>query len=111
VTALLLDQNLSPKLVQRLAKGYPGSVHVSEAGLATALDRAVWAYALPHSLVLVTKDADFVDIGLLSRDGPKVIWIRRGNCSTADIERILRENRTAIDAFVESADDRTLTLY
>ncbi len=111
MTALLLDQNLSPKLVHRVADDYPGSVHVSEVGLATALDRAVWAYALAHSLVLVTKDADFADIGLLASDGPKVIWIRRGNCSVAEVERILRENRAAVDAFVEGADERTLTLY
>ena len=111
MTALLFDQNPSPKLVQRLAKDYPGSVHGSEVGLATSLDRAVWAYALANNLVLVTKDADFADLALLATSGPKVIWIRRGNCSTTDIERILRENRGAADAFVESAGDRTLTLY
>jgi hypothetical protein len=30
---------------------------------------------------------------------PKVIWIRSGNCSTADIIRLLRHRRDDIDSF------------
>ncbi|MEX1257133.1 MAG: DUF5615 family PIN-like protein [Gemmatimonadota bacterium] len=30
---------------------------------------------------------------------PKVIWIRRGNCSTGDIEAILRSRRAKILEF------------
>jgi predicted nuclease of predicted toxin-antitoxin system len=86
VTALLIDQNLSPKLVRRLLETFPGSVHVSEAGLAEALDRVVWEYARANILVLVSKDADFSELGLLLGFPPKVVWIRRGNCTTGDIE-------------------------
>ena len=42
---LLFDQNLSPKLVHRLADLYPSSTHVSEIGLARALDTDIWEYA------------------------------------------------------------------
>ena len=45
---LLFDQNLSPRLVDRLADLYPGSVHVSTVGLSTAFDREVWEYARQH---------------------------------------------------------------
>jgi uncharacterized protein (DUF433 family) len=42
---LLLDQNLSPHLVQALADLFPGSAHVREVGLSQATDDAVWTYA------------------------------------------------------------------
>ena len=38
---LLLDQNLSPRLINLLADIYPGSVHVDRIGLPTAPDREV----------------------------------------------------------------------
>lgn len=56
---LLFDQNLSPRLVDRLENAYPGSVHVAEVGLDRALDREIWEYAHEHELAVVTKGADF----------------------------------------------------
>jgi len=62
---LLLDQNLSPRLVDRLADIYPGSVHVSTVGLGAASDRIVWDFARQNDYVITTKDADFSELGLL----------------------------------------------
>lgn len=62
---LLFDQNLSPRLVDRLADLYPGSIHVSTVGLSTAFDKVVWGYARQHDYIIVTKDADFSELGLL----------------------------------------------
>ena len=42
---LLFDQNLSPKLVMRLADLFPGSCHVQSAGLDCANDDQVWEHA------------------------------------------------------------------
>jgi predicted nuclease of predicted toxin-antitoxin system len=42
---------------------------------------------------------------------PKIIWIRRGNCSTRDIETILRENYSAIGALSEDSETGILTLF
>jgi Domain of unknown function (DUF5615) len=44
---LLLDQNLSPRLVRALADLFPGSTHVRDVGLSRATDDAVWNYAAP----------------------------------------------------------------
>ena len=111
MTALLLDQNLSPRLAQRLASIFPGSLHVSQVGLATALDRQVWEYARTNSLMLVSKDADFSELGLMRGFPPKVIWIRRGNCSTSDIEYLLRSNVDVIDEFAQDTESSVLALY
>ena len=49
---LFFDQNLSPRLKGRLADLYPDSIHISDGGLATADDLAVWAYARDHGLTI-----------------------------------------------------------
>ncbi len=75
------------------------------------MDRAVWDYARQHELIIVTKDADFSEMSLLFNFPPKVIWIRRGNCSTRDIENLLRANAEAIAALSEDPNTGIITLY
>ena len=96
---LLFDQNLSPRLVAALADRYPGSVHVRDAGLATADDATVWAYASAQGLTIVSKDGDFHQRSLVFGHPPKVIWVRRGNCSTATIAALLRDHHAELAAF------------
>lgn len=108
---LLFDQNLSPRLVNQLADICPDSVHVSALGLGEAMDLEIWQYAHDHDYVIVTKDADFSELGVIQGFPPKVIWIRRGNCSTKDIEMILRENYSAISNLSEDGETGILTLF
>ena len=61
-------------------------------------DDEVREYARREGFLLVTKDADFSDLGVLRGFPPKVIWIRRGNCSTTEIEQILRRHYEDIKA-------------
>lgn len=95
---LLLDQNLSPRLVHRLAIEYPGSAHVSMLGLDQALDADVWTFARMHGFAIVTKDADFSEMSLLQGFPPKVIWLRVGNCSMQTVEALLRLHKPILDA-------------
>lgn len=86
-------------------------MHVSEVGLDRALDREVWDYARQYDYLLVTKDVDFSEFSLLQGFPPKVIWIRRGNCSTPDIETILRDNFEAIKTVNDEANTGILELF
>ena len=52
---LLFDQNVSPKLVNRLADVFPGSGHVQSAGLDYAGDDQIWEYARLNGFAIVTK--------------------------------------------------------
>lgn len=56
---LLFDQNLSPKLVDRLADLFPGSVHVQSVGLECAEDDQIWEYSRLNELAIVSKDEDY----------------------------------------------------
>jgi predicted nuclease of predicted toxin-antitoxin system len=111
VKLLLFDQNLSPRLIDRLADIYPKSVHVFSLGLGDAMDIEIWEYAHDNDYMIVTKDADFSELGVIKGFPPKIIWIRRGNCSTQDIETILRENFSAISALSEDAETGILALF
>lgn len=42
---------------------------------------------------------------------PKVIWIRRGNCTTAEIEKTLRNNFQAIEQIEGDEVIGLLTLF
>jgi predicted nuclease of predicted toxin-antitoxin system len=96
---LLFDQNLSPQLVNALAGHYPNAIHVRDVGMTAADDATVWAYAAAQGLTIVSKDSDFHQRSLVYGHPPKVIWIRRGNCSTATIAALLRDHHVALTAF------------
>ncbi len=70
-------------------------------GLESADDMVVWEYARDRNLMIVSKDADFRQLSFALGHPPKVIWIRRGNCSTSEIESILRERHNDLLAFYE----------
>ena len=108
---LLFDQNLSPRLPPRLADVFIEALHVSVLGLETASDQEVWEYARQNDCIIVTKDADFGELGLLLGFPPEVIWIRRENCSTRDIEALLRENLDRIVALSDDPQTGMLTLF
>ena len=107
---LLFDQNLSHKLVRQLADLFPKSVHVREVGLKEAGDPLVWEYAKKNGLVVVSKDSDFHQRSFLYGYPPKDVWVRLGNCSTADVERVLRANFETIKAFYEDISAAFLSL-
>jgi predicted nuclease of predicted toxin-antitoxin system len=107
---LLFDQNLSPRHVQCLSDLYPNSAHVYSMGLDQASDRVLWNYALEHGFTLVTQDADFSEMSDILGFPPKVIWIRRGNCSTHQIESLLRQHHEAIASLAKDTTAGTLTV-
>ena len=53
---------------------------------------------------------DFHQRSFLYGHPPKVVWIRRGNCSTATIESILREHQDDLVKFAESEQGSFLAL-
>jgi predicted nuclease of predicted toxin-antitoxin system len=107
---LLFDENLATRLVAHLGDLYPGCCHVADRGLAGGSDRAIWQYARDHGLVIVSKDEDFQQLSVLYGMPPKVIWLRLGNCSTADIIRVLRERLNEIERFVAGEEATFLAL-
>ena len=107
---LLFDENLSHKLVRLLADLFPNSVHVREVGLEAADDPVVWEYAKNNGLMIVSKDSDMHQRSFVFGYPPKVVWVRLGNCSTSDVERLLRRHFASIKAFDEDINASFLSL-
>jgi len=76
---LLLDQNLSYKLVAKLERAFLGTTQARLLGMAQATDTAIWQYAADNSFTIVTKDSDFYERSLIYGFPPKVIWLQ---CAT-----------------------------
>ena len=108
---LLFDENLSPRLAERLRDIFPSSTHVESIGLGNRPDEEVWETARIGDYAIVTKDADFQDIATLRGAPPKIIWLRRGNCSTTDIESILRRHADEIAVCLTNSDCAGMMLY
>ena len=108
---LLFDHNLSPRLINRLSDLFPDSSHVYLLGLDRVDDTVIREYAWQNDFLIVTKDADFSDLCLLLGFPPKVIWIRRGNCKTSDIESILRNHYDEVEALSTDQIVGVLTLF
>jgi predicted nuclease of predicted toxin-antitoxin system len=89
---LLFDEQLSEELVTAVRDLLPESRHVRLLGKGGAADSVVWQLAVEYSCVLVTKDEDFHRLSVLHGAPPKVVWLRLGNCATADIARLLRDH-------------------
>lgn len=98
---LLFDENLSHKLARRLADVFPDSVQVRDVGLKASDDPEVWEFAKESDYVIVSKDIDMHDRSFIFGYPPKVIWVRLGNCSTNDVENLLRREFAIIEKFYQ----------
>jgi predicted nuclease of predicted toxin-antitoxin system len=107
---LLLDENLSERLVTALAPRFPGALHVRLLGLGGASDGRLWQLAADEQCLLVTKDEDFVQWSVLRGPPPKVLWLNVGNAGTAVIAQLLLRNAAAIEGFVEHPEVAFLAL-
>jgi predicted nuclease of predicted toxin-antitoxin system len=77
----IVDAQLPPALVQLLRESGCEAVAVREIGLRDATDAKIWRYAVHVQAVIVTKDKDFAERCLYSRDQLVIVCLRIGNTS------------------------------
>jgi predicted nuclease of predicted toxin-antitoxin system len=90
--SLLLDENLSPRLVIRLLSLFPGLTHVRDVGLKQASDEQIWTWAKENGFTVVTADADFVALSKRLGWPPKVVHIEHCDFPFRVIKQLLRHN-------------------
>jgi len=95
---LLLDENLSERLLPLLIERFPHSTHVRLIGLGGASDTAIWEWAR-HRDLLVTKDEDFLDLSAARGFPPKVVCLGIGNASNAATAALLLQAAETIEQF------------
>lgn len=107
---LLFDHNLSFRLIDKIADRFVDSNHVDRLDLSQAEDSIIWKYAKENDFSIITKDTDFFDFVSLKGFPPKVIWIKRGNCSTHEIEKIIHSNADKISSFIKDDENGILII-
>jgi len=107
---LLLDENLSPRLVEILARAHPGSRHVDQLGLRARPDYEIWDRAARDGFVLVSKDNDFRQLSFLHGAPPKVVWLSVGEAGTRAIADLLLRSGERLRQFESDTDESLLVL-
>lgn len=107
---LLLDENLSDRIVYRIIDLYPSSEHVKSLGLTNTDDEIIWEYAKANGFAIVSKDSDFHQRSLVYGHPPKFIYLRTGNSPTSNIVLILRDNFDTIIEFENRETESILVL-
>jgi len=108
---LLLDENISRRIVPALQQEFPGTTQVALVGLDRTEDRTLWEFAKTGGFTIVSKDDDF--FGLLSMLGypPKVILLALGNCTNQQIIDALLRSRSEIEAMLANDDVGVVEVY
>ncbi len=101
---LLLDQNISFRVVKGIINLYPEVKQVRELQLENATDHEIWLYAKNQNFTIVTFDADFYDLNLVHGSPPKIIWLRIGNTSTENIINLFKDNYDLIRDFINNPE-------
>lgn len=79
---LLIDENISHRILPAIEDHFPGSTHVKSIGEAPVSDQFIWKHALKYNYVIVTYYQDFYEWQQLRGFPPYVVWLRFGNAPT-----------------------------
>ena len=107
---LLLDENLSDRIVPRILDLFPESSHIKAAGLEHTDDSIIAEWARQRGFAIVSKDTDFYQRSIIFGHPPKFIWLRVGNCPTSLITNLLRSRSELIREFLGSEAESVLIL-
>ena len=99
---LLLDQNLSRRMLPELIADYPDSSQVALLDMDKSVDIEIWEYAKENHFIIVTKDSDFQELSILRGEPPKVIWLKCGNKPKHYITNLLLQNKNRIQDLLEN---------
>jgi predicted nuclease of predicted toxin-antitoxin system len=101
---LLLDENISRRIVPSLLEKFPSSSHVELVGLAGATDSEICAYATTHNFVIVTKDEDFDRLVAMRGFNPKLVKLSLGNSTNDQVASAILSVADVIIAELQKSD-------
>jgi len=107
---LLLDENISLKLVKFFTADFPESSHIDFLHMQGTTDTSIWEYALAENYIIVSKDNDFRQRSFLFGSPPKVIWLSVGNGGTKVIKELILKNIEVIQNFSQNSTEGLLVL-
>jgi len=108
---LLLDENLSHRIIPALKQVFPDSSQVSLLELNEANDHEIWNYAKMEGFAIVTQDADFHELSLLIENPPLIIWLRCGNQPKSVVLKKILDHQPEIEQAALDNDIWCIEIY
>jgi predicted nuclease of predicted toxin-antitoxin system len=100
--SLLFDQNISFRIISKIASNFPTAKQVRQLGIENFSDIEIWQYAKQNDFTIVTFDADFFDLSNFKGHPPKIVWLRFGNTKTDFLAKIINSKNSIINDFIHS---------
>lgn len=107
---ILFDQNISPKILNKLPSEFHACQQVRFVELENASDLEIFKYAGSHGFAIASFDSDFVDLNSLFGVPPKIIYINTGNLTTQSIADLIQNKLLNIIHYLNSETDEVLEL-
>ena len=101
---ILLDQNLSYRLVYALQSTIPELTHVKFEGLQDADDYEIWQFARRHNYTIITFDIDFYELQIVKGFPPRIIWLRSDNMTKKESIVFFQQNIGKIRDFLTNRE-------
>ena len=109
---LLIDQNISHRLKARVEHVFPNIFHVKDLDLTDSSDSTIFEVCRQNDFdAILTLDEDFHNLVLARGIPPKIIWLRLGNCATAQQAQTLLDNSGIILAFLKAESHDVLEIF
>jgi predicted nuclease of predicted toxin-antitoxin system len=107
---LLLDENLSYRIVGWLVPVFAHSQHVDSVGLHGRSGWAIWEFCPRPRFHHRFERQRLSSASFLYGAPPKVIWLSAGNATTEDIVAILNNQLALIERFLRDPEESLLIL-
>jgi predicted nuclease of predicted toxin-antitoxin system len=101
-----LDAQISPVLAGWLKSEFGlDAVPIRDLSLRDASDVKIFEEARKSDAVVLTKDSDFPDLVRQKGAPPRVIWLRTGNSSNSNLQKILATTFPTAMKLIEAGEE------
>ena len=110
---LLLDANISWRLLSILKEHFGDCLHIDDLPELEfpAKDTKIWQFAKDNGYTVITRDSDFNDLVSIKGFPPKIIWLRKGNCSRKYTADLLIRSKQLIEDLLKSEEYGLLEIF
>jgi predicted nuclease of predicted toxin-antitoxin system len=109
---ILIDQNISHRILNRIKEKFPEVDHVKSFGLECCTDHEIFMFAKNNGFqAILTLDEDFNHLVIVHGIPPKVIWLRGQNSPTPILAELINSNVEKIFFFLFDLELDSLEIW